>query len=514
MVNNYEVKKINAVIYTRYSSDKQQDQSIDGQIRVCQDYCRRHNIQVVDTYIDRALSAFKDNDKRLEFHRMINDSAKKNFEAVIVYKFDRFARDMYVSADAKFKLQKNGVRVISATESVGEGPERVLFESMYAGMAAYYSLNLSENVKRGMLESALKAQSTGGPVPLGYIIKDKKFQIDLKTAPIVRKIFEMAACGVNCAQIARQLNDEGFCNSKGDLFQKTNIIWILNNEKYTGKYKYNNIVVEDGMPALVSQELYEEAHNKMTTNVKGHKNKAAEYYLSGKLICTECDTHMVGDSSKNSTGNIYRYYTCGNKKRGEGCKALSISKEELEEVVFNNIANDILSDENIDQMADMILNEINRRKSDQSVLDGLREQKKEIEKKCFNIRKAIADGSSSQALLNDLEDLEIRGIELRDRIDDMEKTLPDFTKEQWVLFLSNFRHEGEETEIIRRKTLGSFVDSIYAKTTEDGGLELKYKLIVIGTAPITKKFKRTNVEEVCSDDNGMVGRTGFEPVTP
>jgi DNA invertase Pin-like site-specific DNA recombinase len=82
---------VNAVIYARYSSDGQREESIEGQLRECKEYAERHNITVISTYIDRALSAKTDD--RPEFQNMIRDSAKKQFEVALVWKLDRFSRN-------------------------------------------------------------------------------------------------------------------------------------------------------------------------------------------------------------------------------------------------------------------------------------------------------------------------------------------------------------------------------------------------------------------------------------
>ena len=102
-----------AVIYARYSSDNQREESIEGQLRECKEYAERNGILVLQSYIDRALSAKTDN--RPEFQRMIRDSAKGLFDTVLVWKLDRFARNRYDSAHYKSQLRKNGVKVVSAT---------------------------------------------------------------------------------------------------------------------------------------------------------------------------------------------------------------------------------------------------------------------------------------------------------------------------------------------------------------------------------------------------------------
>ena len=131
-----------AVIYARYSSDNQREESIDGQIRDCMQYAEYNGMQVVDSYIDRALSAKTDN--RPNFQQMIKDSAKRLFDIIIVWKLDRFARNRFDSAYYKNILKKNGVRVVSAKESISEGAEGIILEAVLEGYAEYYSVELAE----------------------------------------------------------------------------------------------------------------------------------------------------------------------------------------------------------------------------------------------------------------------------------------------------------------------------------------------------------------------------------
>ena len=143
-----------AVIYARYSSDSQREASIEGQLRDCKDYAEKNGITVVGTYIDRAYSAKTDD--RPDFQRMIKDSAKKIFDVVLVWKLDRFARNRYDSAHYEYQLERNHVKLVSATEPISDGPAGIMVKSMLTGMAEYYSAELSEKVVRGMTENALK----------------------------------------------------------------------------------------------------------------------------------------------------------------------------------------------------------------------------------------------------------------------------------------------------------------------------------------------------------------------
>ena len=126
-----------AVIYARYSSDNQNEQSIEGQLRVCQDYAQRNDILILNTYIDRAMTGTNDN--RPDFQKMIKDSSNKEFEYIIVYKIDRFSRNKYETAKYKKILKDNGVKMLSAMENIPDSPEGIILESLLEGMAEYYS---------------------------------------------------------------------------------------------------------------------------------------------------------------------------------------------------------------------------------------------------------------------------------------------------------------------------------------------------------------------------------------
>ena len=240
-----------AVIYARYSSANQTEQSIEGQLRVCKEFCKHNGIAVADYYIDRAASASKDLEKRVEFLKMIKDSEKHQFDAVIVYKLDRFSRSRYDMATYKYKLKKNGVQLISATENITTDPEGIILESVLEGMAEFYSAELSQKINRGLRESAYKHNSIGGSIPLGYKSVDKKLVIDEEQAQIVREAYQMYADGKTVAEICRTLNEKGYRSSKGALFNKASFTKIFRNEKYIGVYRFHDYVAEDAIPAII-----------------------------------------------------------------------------------------------------------------------------------------------------------------------------------------------------------------------------------------------------------------------
>ena len=325
------VKEVNAmkgVIYARFSCDNQREESIEGQLRECKEFARRNDISIVGEYIDRAKSATTD--RRPDFQRMIADSSKGTFEVIIVWKLDRFARNRYDSAHYKAQLRKNGVKVISATESISEGAEGVLLESVLEGMAEYYSKELGEKTLRGMRENALKCKYNGGPVPYGYYIDDdKKHQPDPNTAPLVAEMFRMYDEGQSIVEIVNAMKNRGVLTHKGRPLSLNTVTTMLHNRKYIGEYRFKDVVVPDGMPAIVEKGLFERVQMKLEKNKKSGTRYSAddEYLLTTKLFCGHCGSIIHGESGRSRTHGKYRYYKCSNVKNHQGCHLKPIKKD-------------------------------------------------------------------------------------------------------------------------------------------------------------------------------------------
>lgn len=234
-----------AAIYARYSAGpRQTDQSIEGQLRVCRAYCEQKGLQVVGEYCDRHISG--KTDARPEFQRLIADAKKGRFDAVVVYKTDRFARNKYDSAIYKRELKKAGVKICYAAESIPDGPEGIILESLMEGLAEYYSAELSQKIKRGMHENALKAKSTGAGLPLGFKVdpETKLFQEDPDGAQAIRKIFDMYIAGESKAAICEYLNALGLRTAQKRPFNKSSVNRIVTNRKYLGEYSYKGLYAD------------------------------------------------------------------------------------------------------------------------------------------------------------------------------------------------------------------------------------------------------------------------------
>jgi len=244
--------KLSCVIYARYSSDTQREESIEGQLRECKEYAEQQNMTVVTTYIDRAASARTDD--RPEFQKMILDSAKKQFDVVLVWKLDRFARNRTDSAVHRAVLKRNGVKVVSAKENISEGPEGIILEAMLEGFAEYYSAELSVKVKRGQMENALKGKVNGVP-PFGYKVSpDRYFEIDPTTAPIVLEVFTRYADGETVKEIMDDLDRRAvFAGQRRKYTNKSSMHNLLKNRRYIGEYRYGEIITPGGMPSTLRE---------------------------------------------------------------------------------------------------------------------------------------------------------------------------------------------------------------------------------------------------------------------
>lgn len=221
------------VIYARYSSHSQTEQSIEGQLQTCYEYAKNNGYTVIGEYIDRAQSGTTDN--RIEFQRMIADSDRHTFDGVLVYQLDRFARNRFDSAVNKAKLKKNGVRVLSARENITDDASGILVEGILESMAEYYSAELSQKIRRGMDINAEKCLSNGSNPGLGYSVdSERRFHVNPETAPIVREIFEQYASGKTVTEIITDLNVRQIKTSLGKAFNKNSLHRLLRNKRYIG----------------------------------------------------------------------------------------------------------------------------------------------------------------------------------------------------------------------------------------------------------------------------------------
>ena len=323
-----------AVIYARYSSDNQREESIEGQIRECTAYAEKNGITVVKHYIDRALSAKTDN--RPDFQQMIKDSEKRLFDIVLVWKLDRFARNRYDSAHYEYQLERNHVKLVSATEPISDSPAGIMVKSMLTGMAEYYSAELSEKVVRGMTENVLKGKYNGGTIPIGFKVDEEKFfQVDPLKAPFVVEAFQRYNDGATMKELMNWLNDSGVTTNRNQKFTYNSVQKLLTNKRYIGENHFKDIVMPDSIPAIVDKDLFEEVQLKIKKNSRAPARHKAEddYLLTTKLFCGMCGAMMFGECGTGRNKVVHHYYKCATAKRFKTCKKKTVRKEWLEDLV-------------------------------------------------------------------------------------------------------------------------------------------------------------------------------------
>ena len=450
---------MNAVIYARYSSDNQREESIEGQIRECTAYAERNGITVVRHYIDRALSAKTDN--RPDFQQMIRDSNKKLFEIVLVWKFDRFARNRFDSANYKMILKKNNVHLISVMEPIAEGSQGILVETLLEGMAEYYSAELSEKVIRGQTENALKGKCTGGTGTIGYKIDEEKFyRIDPLVAPFVLEAFQRYDNGEKIVEILNYLNEKGVRNMLGGKLTCSSMNTMLKNRRYIGELSFRDTVVPDAIPAIVPKDLFDRVQKRLEKNkrVPARGKADEEYLLTTKLFCGKCGALMFGESGTSATGRTYYYYKCATAKRRKGCNKKTVQKDWLESLVVQETMKLIQDDAMIERIVQLVMDFQNQ---ENTTIPLLEKQLREVDRKLDNLMKAIEEGLFTRTTKERLDALEAQKDELTAKIADEKLRKPSFNADFIRFWLMKFRKFDISQQKQRKALIEIFVNAIF-----------------------------------------------------
>ena len=450
-----------AVIYARYSSDNQREESIEGQLRECTAFAEKNGITVLRHYIDRAVSAKTDN--RPEFQNMIKDSSKKLFDIIIVWKLDRFARNRYDSARYKAQLKKNGVKVVSATEVISDGAEGIILESMLEGFAEYYSVDLSEKVVRGMTDNALKCMFNGGTLPMGYMIDaEQRFQVDPVTAPFILEAFKRYDEGATMTEIRDRLNARGMKNTRGNSLTYNSVQHLLKNRRYIGEYKYRDVIVPDGIPAIVPKDMFDRVQERLEKNKKAPARHKAEddYLLTTKLFCGYCGAYLCGESGTSRTGIVHHYYKCVSvKKKRTECHKKPVRKQWIEDLVVKETM-DMLNDAKaIEAIISTVMDLQDR---DNENLPLYEQQLQEANAGIRNLLNAIQQGILTKSTKERLEELEAKKEELENRISNEKLAQPPKVSREFMEFwLDRFRRLDVTKQSHRKMLIDTFVNAIY-----------------------------------------------------
>ena len=446
-----------AVLYARFSSTNQRDESIDAQERAIKEFAHANNIEIVGSYIDRAKSATTDD--RPNFKKMIEDSAKKDFELVLVHKLDRFARNRNDSIMNRARLRRNGVSLLSVTEPLDDTkPEAIILEAVLEAMAEYYSKNLAREVKKGLKENALKCQHTGGRPPLGYDVDETTRQLVINPveAEAVRLIYRMVINGHGYHDILVCLRDGGYKTKAGRDFGKNSLHEILRNPKYKGVYVFNRtteadpytkrrnshqsrdredmIIIPGGVPQIISEDDFEivqrilAQRRRHSEHAKHHREV---YLLTGKIFCGVCGNRFAGNR-KNSVGNRSPNitYRCNNRARrtGKACSNKEVNRDYLEAFVLKKIEEAVFNEKTAAIVIERFQSYLKEQQTAKNeMLRRLSKELREIETKQENLTDILADGTDDKLeqsiLLQKVKKLEVQKETLKQRIRQEEASL-------------------------------------------------------------------------------------------
>lgn len=488
---NQQFNQTNAVIYARYSSHGQQEQSIDGQLRDCYAFAKRQGYTIIGEYIDRALTGR--NDDRPDFQRMLSDAKKKQFQYIIVWKLDRFARNRYDSAVHKAELKKCGVRVVSATENITDEPEGIMLEGLLESLAEYYSANLSKHVKRGMRECVLAGHYTGGIPPYGFKVENKKLVADENTAPIIKYVFEQYAKGIPKKQIFDELKKHGALSRGGRTLTINSLQHALRNPKYIGKFIYDGQEVVGACEPLIDEDTFYAVQNRLDSvaHAPAAGKAKQEYLLQGKAFCGHCGAPLVGESGRGRHGGHY-YYACAKKKKQHTCTKKNEKKGFLEWYVVEQTVEYVLTPERIDYIAARIVAKYDEEFNDKGIKD-LERQAQKIE----NEINAAVDASLTAPekvrgrYYEKIETLETQKADIEMNLATLKIAAGHrYTKEQIAEWLKTFCN-GDKLDVdFQKRIIDALVNSVYVY---DDKIVIYYNV---------KDGKQISYIDACNDISG------------
>lgn len=390
-----------AACYIRVSTEEQTEFSPDAQKKAIDKYAEENGYFIAPehVFVDEGISG-KNAKKRPAFMKMIARAIAfdKPFEAILVHKFDRFARNREDSVVYKSLLKKrNGVKVISISESIEDDKFSVILESILEAMAEYYSLNLSDEVKKGMAEKASRGELQSCP-PLGYSVQNNVLVPVEDESRIVKKIFDLALAGHECSEIAQILNVVGAKTKRQNPFDARSVRYIIQNPVYTGKLRWNQsrslgrnedmIVADSTHEALIESGIWETVNIRIKKPGRKAPLTMDSHWLKGFIFCAHCDSPLV------SAGP---YWRCGGYSHGMCAYSQNISKKQMEEMVILSMRNDLC------HMPPVSI-QIGGKNCGH---DNLKFKKQVLEQKLFRLRDAYLQGTESledyRAIKNELE---------------------------------------------------------------------------------------------------------------
>lgn len=454
-----------AVIYARYSSHNQRDCSIEQQVAECRKFAAEMGMTVSEVYDDRAVSG--KTDKRPNFQRMMHDAELGKFSIVLAWKSNRIGRNMLQAMMNEQRLNDLGVRCLYTEEDFDDtAAGRFALRSMM-NVNQFYSENMAEDIRRGLMDNAKQCKVTGA-VPYGYEkAPDGRYAVKDGESQIVVEVFQRVAAGEQYSSIAADLNRRGIRTKLGKPWNKGSFHRMLSNERYKGIYIYDEVRAPDGIPRIISDELFllaQEAVGKKKNPQQKPIRSYGDYLLTGKLFCGLCGCRMVGVSGTGKAGVVHHYYACQNARR-HVCSKKAVRRDVLEELVAQSICKDVLTDKVINWIADQTVEYI-KKLSDNSPATLYRTELSEVEKSIAGIIKAIEAGLFTPSMKDRMEELEARKKDLQNRITLEEVSAKPIPRDVIVAGLELFRGGDVEDREYRKALFDTFLKAVYVYDDE------------------------------------------------
>lgn len=459
-----ESRQLDAVIYARRSSDRQNEESTSQQITVCKDMAMRLGYNVVRVYADEAKTG--KTDRRPEFQKLVRAVESGKCDIVIAYKSNRISRNMLQALTYESKFEKAGVRILYAKEEFGDNAAGRFALRNMMNLNQFYSENMSEDIKRCLYAYAEECKVLNGRIPLGYV-KGEDGRYALATdgsVEIVQEIFSLYASGIKSSAICQALNARGVKAPNNKKFDVGILDRIMNNQKYIGVYEYGDIRIEGGVPRIVTDDLWRKVKERLQEAHRAPSKSwsMTEYLLTGKIFCGHCGSTMIGETGRSRNGTPHHYYVCYKKKKvgKHTCDKKRVRQGLIEDMVIDFTVNHVLSDEIIDQVAEEAVRIQN---SDSYAIQHQQHIKAlaEVRKKINNIVQAIADGFRTPAMKTQLEELSADEERLSRLIAEEAYRKPTFTKEQLVDWMRSLKNGDTNSPSFKRQIIDIFVNAIY-----------------------------------------------------
>jgi len=492
---------VRGFIYARVSTKQQAEKelSISAQLRAMRGYLHEQGLEIVEEYVDRAKSGRTAN--RPAFRKMLQDLPYSDIDFICVWKLDRLARNVEISAALDTYCREHSVRIISLQEPLDDSAQGKLMARIYESFAEFYSNNLSQDIRRGKREAARQGFYPHGRAPFGYVS-----QTDERTgrkiliphplhASTIARIFTEYVNGKSGTQIAAKLNVEGVTTASGKQWLPQRIYEILRNPVYCGdvvvgrlelgvdgKHREGKdpITIENVHEALVSREIFQQANQLLGERSRSHAKRCHDkspYLLSGLVRCGLCGDPMAGESAK---GGQYHYYTCIRHLRGgkDSCPGVRVPKRRLERFVISRVRDVILEEAHLTELVEMVNEELG------VSLKSTKDDTENAKQRITHIKSRLErhyDALETKSL--DLHDLAPRIHELREDLDHAEKRLRELET----------RQQASQLIVLPREAIKQYVTKLQ-ETLRRGTLAEKKQILAGILRSVTVDADRVVIE--------------------